>query len=143
MEHLGKYIAIGIVGISCISVLVLVSTGVIDLSGNNGADSRGVNNITLILDYKNGTIKTFSSFSLEAGKTSALDALEKFCNVEYKEYTGGDVFVQKIDGLKNDPGHNWLYWVNNEFASIGASKYELQDNDVMKWVYVDLSESNY
>ena len=78
-----------------------------------------------------------------ANKATAFDLLKKVTeenNIElgYKDY-GGElgVLVESIDGVKNDTGANtyWQYWVNGEFAQVGASSYVLADGDKVEWRY--------
>jgi hypothetical protein len=42
-------------------------------------------------------------------------------------------FITEINGLKGSPGKYWIYYVNNEKATIGASKYILKEGDIIKW----------
>ncbi|MHA1641208.1 MAG: DUF4430 domain-containing protein [Promethearchaeota archaeon] len=87
-----------------------------------------VENISLFVDYNNGTIKSRENFTLEGGKTTAFDALIKWCKVTYEDY-GWGIFVTSIDGVEGD----WIYFVNNQSPSVGASVYPLKNNDVVKW----------
>ena len=77
--------------------------------------------------------------------SSVFEILQKIAsenNIElnYKDY-GGDmgVFIESINGKQNDfdSGYYWQYWVNGQYAKVGASSYELQDGDVVEWKYVE------
>ena len=60
------------------------------------------------------------------------------------EYQGADlnsygsVYVQGINYLYEfscGPLSGWMYKVNEVFPNYGSSKYELEDGDVISWVY--------
>ena len=60
------------------------------------------------------------------------------------EYQGADennfgsVYIQGINYLYEfscGPLSGWMYKVNGEFPNRGCSKYELNDGDVIEWVY--------
>ncbi len=144
MKQLAKNLIIGIIGATSLTVLLLFSLGVIDFTpdtnDNDGSSIEiGIENITLIVDYVNGSKKVKNDFFLEVGKTTVLDALLKWCQVGHTEYPGGDVFITELDGVKETHPYSWLYYVNDDFVSIGAAKYELKDNDVIEWIYTDTS----
>lgn len=67
---------------------------------------------------------------------TALDAL--YCTDFV--IVNSDGFVTSVDGLKNGmegyPYSGWIYTVNGEFATVGASKYILKDADVVEWKYI-------
>lgn len=70
---------------------------------------------------------------------------ERDISYEYsysKKY--GSVYVESIDGEGEfDHGSNsgWMYEVNGDYPDYGASKYRLEDGDVIKWRYTtDLGE---
>ena len=99
--------------------------------------------VRVMLDFGNGEITTYNDVSLVAGNT-AFDLLktvtdENNITLEYKDY-GGElgVFIEAIGGVKNDAEQNgwWQYWVNNEYAQVGPSSYELTNGDVVMWKYV-------
>ena len=98
---------------------------------------------SLTLDFGNGDIKTFSDIAI-ADNVSVFEVLQKVVsenNIElnYKDY-GGDmgVFIELIGGKQNDfnSGYYWQYWVNGQYAKVGASSYKLQGGDVVEWKYV-------
>ena len=54
----------------------------------------------------------------------------------YKEFAGLGVLIEEINGKKNgEQGKNWQYWVNNEYAKVGADSYLLQGGEVIEWKY--------
>ncbi|MBU3906136.1 DUF4430 domain-containing protein [Patescibacteria group bacterium] len=99
---------------------------------------------SLIFDFGDEDIKTFSDIAI-GDNDSVFEVLQKAVsenNIElnYKDY-GGDmgVFIESINGKRNDfdSGYYWQYWVNGQYAKVGASSYELQNGDVVEWKYAE------
>ena len=129
-----KYIFIGIFGSMCFSYLLVynywLTTGVASSYKTcSETPLEVVEDITLTVDFGNDTIKVWGDFILTGSKTSVLDALEKYCDVEYDDY-GWGVLVTGIDGAEGD----WLYEVNGEKPGCGADRYYLRDGDDIKWI---------
>lgn len=51
-----------------------------------------------------------------------------------KNYSSLGNFVDEINGLKGNPGHYWIYYINNKKAPVGVSKYIVKSGDIIKWV---------
>jgi len=44
------------------------------------------------------------------------------------------LFVESIDYIENGKdGKYWQYYVNDEFAHVGCSRFYLKDNDIVEW----------
>jgi hypothetical protein len=127
MKKHTKFIFIAIVGISCFTLLFLINYSINKIPQT----LTTVENISLIIDYKNGTIKEYNNFTLEGGKTTAFDALDKWCDIEYEEF-GWGIIVRVIDGV----GGSWIYMVNSYSPGVGAAVYPLKDGDIVKWEQV-------
>jgi hypothetical protein len=101
--------------------------------------SSNVENITLIVDYANlSPIKIIENFNLTKGNTSVFHALMMWCEIEYILYPGGSVFIIAIDGIKNNVNlrnYYWFYYVNDNYAQVGAAGYYLENGDIIKWNY--------
>ncbi|MCA9766717.1 MAG: DUF4430 domain-containing protein [Carnobacterium sp.] len=69
------------------------------------------------------------SLKVEEG-TTLLDAM----NAEY-EVEETDGFITAINGIEQDKSKNkwWLYSINGEDGAVGASDYEIKENDQIKW----------
>ena len=100
-------------------------------------------NVSLMLDFGDGRIKTFNDIELKDDAT-VFELLEKITAendlaFKYKDY-GGDMgaMIESIGELASDAKNDrwWQFWVNNEYALIGASSYHLQDRDVVEWKYI-------
>ena len=87
--------------------------------------------ISLSVDYNNGTVKTRHNFTLDDGKTTAFDALDKWCEIDYDDF-GWGIIVREIDNVRG----NWIYKINGFSPSVGASVYTLKDGDLIEWQLV-------
>ncbi len=148
MEKITKFVFIGIIGLSCFSGLFLYSFGLIpglepnaliseNSDSTDGAVGRSealseVHNITLKVEYAEKT-ETWENISLYNYKTSVLDALKEKTDVQTREY-GNGILVIGIDG----EGGDWIYYVNGEYAGIGAAEYYLENEDEIHWKHVNV-----
>ena len=50
---------------------------------------------------------------------------------------GGDLglFVEEINGVKNNSDKYWVYYINDTKAQVGISNYIIQPNDLIEWKY--------
>ena len=64
---------------------------------------------------------------------------EKGISLEYEEYDGGlGVLITKIGNKKNgDEGKYWQYFVNGEYANMGASNYIVKNGDIIEWKFTN------
>ena len=151
MKKITKYVFIGIIGFSCFSIFFLSYSILLSIQpqDSNGTDENGnnknleVHNLTLIVDYAGVlNVKIIENFSLTNRATSVFDALSKWCELGYKEYPGGAVYIEEIDGVRNHESlknHFWLYYVNDNFVGVGASHFRLNDGDLINWTYSKLN----
>ena len=77
-------------------------------------------------------------FKVAAGST-AFDAIKMALgedNLKYQDF-GGDlgVFISGFDGVEAEGNHFWEFKLNGESSQVGVSKYEVQDGDVIEFVY--------
>ena len=54
-----------------------------------------------------------------------------------KDYPGMGMFVEEINGIKNNSQDNkyWIYYINGQSAQVGISNYTIKPNDVIEWKY--------
>ncbi|HAZ16295.1 MAG: hypothetical protein UV70_C0002G0058 [Parcubacteria group bacterium GW2011_GWA2_43_13] len=99
--------------------------------------------VSIMLDFGDGVIQAWNDVSLATisdttvwGVLQTMSQKEKFL-LEVKEYDSLGVMVEKI-GDKQNRGveQSWQYWVNNEYATVSASKYPLSGGEVIEWKYV-------
>ena len=89
--------------------------------------------VDLSIDYGNGDIQTFPSQELRSGD-SVLTLLEKSgVALEKRNFPGVGVFIEAINGVHNTGNYYWQFWVNGEYATVGASQYALRNGDEVLW----------
>lgn len=98
-----------------------------------------------------GVILPETQYSIEDGDT-VFDVLQravkdKHIQLEYKGESAtayGSVYIEGINYLYEfscGPLSGWMYKVDGEFPSFGASEYKLRDGQSVEWVYTcDLGE---
>ena len=93
-------------------------------------------NISLTIDFNNGTIVENRNIIIPKNESSVLDLLESFFVIGYDTYTYG-VIITSIANLANNVQENsfWFFWVNNEYASVGVTSVNLNDNFEIFWAY--------
>ncbi|MFH1584692.1 MAG: DUF4430 domain-containing protein, partial [Patescibacteria group bacterium] len=104
-------------------------------------EERGFNGgeiaVDLRIDYGSGDLQSFPAESLRAGSAvlELLEALEERHGVpvETRKFSGVGVFVEAIHGVRNTESSYWQYWVNGEYAKVGAGQYKLRDGDEVLW----------
>ena len=61
-----------------------------------------------------------------------IDALKNFKDLNLETETGDyGEYVVGINGLSQGDNYYWNYYVNDNYASVGISNYEIKDNDVI------------
>jgi hypothetical protein len=114
------------------------------------SEERGARfSVELMLDYGNGKIQTFNDIDLNPGQT-VFNLLEKVTQEHELEFSFKDyganlgAFIESINKVRNDPVQDmfWHYWVNNHYAQLGASSYQLTDGDVVMWKYTKSQYNN-
>ena len=123
-----KFLLIALIGIFCFTVLIIFNFSLY----KKPQTLTAVENISLVVDYNNGTIKEHYNFTLTDGKTTVFDALDKWCDIEYDEYSWG-IIIRVIDGMRG----SWIYKVNGYSPGVGAAIYPLNDGDLVEWLRVD------
>jgi hypothetical protein len=99
--------------------------------------------VDLMLDFGDGKIKTYNNIAIAAG-TTVFSVIEKISkenglDLSAKYYGSGmGAFFEGIDGYTNDYSSDkyWQFWVDNEYAKIGAGSYALRGGEVVEWKYV-------
>lgn len=75
-----------------------------------------------------------------AGEMSVYDFMDKLraegkINFTEKDYIGMGKFIDSINGIKNNSGQNWIYYVNSVEAQVGVSNYKIKTGDIVSWKY--------
>lgn len=66
---------------------------------------------------------------------NALELLKQKQQVTVKTYAGIGDFVDGINGLQNDSGHFWSFYVNGAQATVGAGSYTTKATDIIEWKF--------
>jgi len=122
-----KFILIALIGVSAFASLIIFNFNLY----KKPETLESVEDISLFVDYNNGTIKTRTNFTLDNGKTTAFDALDKWCIIIYEDF-GWGIMVRAIDEVSG----NWIYMINSFSPSVGASVYPLKPGDNVTWQLV-------
>lgn len=139
-----------------ITLLVVILVTAILLEHNFASQSKNIRVLTngelagtnqeitvnLRIDFDNGEIKSYDNIKIERDKTvfDLLKGVAEENNLEFsfREYQDLGALVESIDNVKNDFNNNkwWQFWVNGEYATIGASSFQLKEGDLVEWKFV-------
>lgn len=100
-----------------------------------GCVSPGTGEITVrvTIDFA-GNAENISETTKVANGSSALDCFSSVANLSVVWYSFGE-YVSGINGIMEGNGYYWIYYVNGGMATVGAGNYQVQDWDVLKFVY--------
>ena len=93
----------------------------------------------VFLSVEENGIPNFATIEVDSGAT-AFDALLKFTEkedivIETKKYDVG-IFIESIGGVKNGKdGKYWMYYFNENLASVSADKQELSTGDKIEFKF--------
>lgn len=97
---------------------------------------------SVLIDYGDGRMETYLDLPFAPGQNvwDLMQELEQSRGVPivFRDY-GSDLGV-RVTGIGNQAedigsGHFWHYWVNQQFAQIGASNFQLSPGDQVMWKY--------
>ena len=103
--------------------------------------------VVVNIDFGNGT---YLNQTIITDNYTALGALEEavgYDKLDMAVYDWG-VLVNgidegstgaTIDGIDDTSNYYWFWYINDGYASVGASQYVLQDGDVMDWKFEESS----
>jgi len=98
--------------------------------------------ITLSLQFSETEMMEFQNVTVAANDT-VLDVLKKITEensltLEIKDYEGLGTLVTKIGEQANGTDNKfWQFFVNGQYAKVGADKYILTPNDDVAWKFTD------
>jgi hypothetical protein len=104
----------------------------------------GVGHFSLIIDYGDKR-DAYENILFGSGET-AFSATQELTNREgigfnYENYGDMGMLVVGIGGKGGgDTSAYWQYWVNGEYAQVGAGAYEIQDGDQIEWRFTDAQQ---
>jgi len=99
--------------------------------------------VSIMFDFGDGTVKTFSEISLPKESSTVFDILsvlsaEKKIDLAYKDYSGDlGVFIQSINSVPSEGNTDkwWQFWVNNNYSLVGVSGYNVNSGDVIEFKF--------
>ncbi|MHA1754476.1 MAG: DUF4430 domain-containing protein [Candidatus Odinarchaeia archaeon] len=104
----------------------------------NAYESYATNSvfINIGINYGNGTISWYNN-TLAPKNTTALSATILVAIVNYTIHPVYGAYVTGINGVEGDSNHYWAFYINGEYASVGASSYIVLNGDTITWVYTE------
>mgnify|MGYP006281791073 CR=1 FL=1 len=149
MKKRTKHIIIFIVGSLLFIGLILYNLNILQINEQKEGDSdqiedneESLSGIILKVDYNNGSKKIIDDIQVISENDTVFDILLAFCNVQYTEYPNGEVFINGIDGLQNKDPNYWRYWINQDYAQVGAASYHVEEGDEIEWIYGDVENTD-
>lgn len=93
-------------------------------------------NITLEVDFNNGTIDIHTNLVISQNESSVFEILNKFYDLGFETYSYGKI-ITSIDDVANNVQTNqfWFFWLNQEYSNLGATTVFIDDDDVIVWKY--------
>ena len=112
-----------------IVVLLFVA---ITLTGCSNAETADLRNFEIEIYDKAG--KLVFEKKVETEETKLLDAMKeiKELKVETEKTQFGDM-INSLFGHKAEGNYYWNYYINGEYASVGAADYNIKNNDKIKF----------
>lgn len=113
-----RKVSVGIVAFFMVAALLYGSTR------NYGGGS-----VRALLVIENGGL---TKYEADIPSGSSVFDLMTALNVPFEEQGG---FVTSIKGISQDTGAGkyWVYYINGEYAPVGAADYIVQDGDEITW----------
>ncbi|MEM2321339.1 MAG: hypothetical protein QXS79_05610 [Candidatus Bathyarchaeia archaeon] len=96
--------------------------------------------VNILIDYGNGTLIWYNGTSVPR-ETNVLMATKVIAVVEGKEYPEMGIFVEAINGVRNEGGKYWIWYMWNpkkkdwEWGPVASDKYILHEGDTIMWKY--------
>ncbi|OGF52522.1 hypothetical protein A3I27_02815 [Candidatus Giovannonibacteria bacterium RIFCSPLOWO2_02_FULL_43_11b] len=96
--------------------------------------------VTLIFDYGDSRREVFANEEFKQGENlfnfTKNELAAKNIIFEFQKYPSLGKMVTKIGDKKNSAeGGYWQYWINGNYASVGASEYLLKPGDKIEWKF--------
>lgn len=101
-----------------------------------------ISNLTLILRFSDSDLREIQNLTANSGQT-VLDLLAKTAKdneLAFKTQDFGSLgkLVTQIGQNSNGQDNKyWQYWVNGEFAQIGAGQYQLKGGERIEWKFTE------
>ncbi len=111
--------------------------------GPSGAVEKTGISVTVKLNYGNGTVVEELIVTQNFTALGALEASVGYENLDITDYDWGVLINginnvttgSTVEGIDDTSNYYWFWYINDDFAYVGASQYVLQDGDVMEWSF--------
>ena len=119
-----------------LGVVVIAGLGVFARPAVAPEGTSGAPHFSLFIDYgdKNDSL---DDIPLGERETVFLATQRLVCErgieFDYEDYGDMGMLVTSIGGRSGGGGVYWQYWINGEYAQVGASAYEIRDGDRIEW----------
>lgn len=120
-----------------------ISTGIITFEPPKKILNKESINATIIIDFGDGI--TYSKY-MAIYNSTIFDFLLEFQNIgdiqletNFNEQINGfeikSITYQEKKYVHGEDGYWWLFYINDQFATAGADKIYVNNNDIIKWKY--------
>ena len=114
-----------VIGISLLIVGMYIGNM---LQKNNNVVSN--DNVNIVLNYGNAS----ENYSLQIMNRSLFEIMNDSMNLTYKMYGHMGAYILCINGVCQNNGKYWFYYINGKYANVGASSYYPKSNDNVSWI---------
>ncbi len=124
--------------LNLIAIIILGAILIIggSLLGNYVSKKQVNKTVSGIANQFQPVVEKTLAYDGQEGKT-ALDILKASHDVKAEDSSMG-VFVTSIDGTANTNDSYWMFYVNNELASVSSDQYQTKNNDKIDWRFEKL-----
>lgn len=106
------------------------------LLGNHVSQKQANKAVSGIENQFQPVVEKTIAYDGQDGKT-ALDILKASHDVKTEDSSTGS-FVTSIDGTVNTTDTYWMFYVNNELASVSSDQYQTKNSDKIEWRFEKL-----
>lgn len=107
-----------------------------------------VSDASVLLDDGQDKIITLPAIKVEPNDTvlsvlQRLDTEREDVAIATQSFTGLGSLVTSINDIKNGGGDKyWQYWINNQYAQVGADQQAVKAGDVIMWKFTSAKVEN-
>jgi len=118
-------------------IILLIGSGLYLSISNHQPQTDGDRQITLSISY--GGLMPTDNYTLQLHtKKTTFQILNDVAVINYTIQSGGEPYVLAINNVwegQNRTGYFWLYFINGNFANLGANSSYPVDGDTILWAY--------
>lgn len=111
--------------------------------GPSGIIEKTGISVTVKINYGNETVEEDIVITQNFTALGALEEMVGYENLDITDYDWGVLINginnvstgSTVDGIDDTSNYYWFWYINDDFAYVGASQYVLQDGDVMEWSF--------